>query len=236
MRVGSSELVLDFAGRRVLYRGEAVRLSRKAFDLLQCLVRNRDRAVSKTELQEMLWPKTFVVEANLSNLVSEIRSVLQDDPREPRLVRTVHGFGYAFCGAASKVPDADPLEGPAPVCCWLEYRDQRVALNEGEHLIGRGPRSVLFLDSRSVSQNHARVTIARGAVSILDLGSTNGTYVGDERIVSAYVLRGGDRVRVGSVTVTIRVCGLEPTERLPPRGADEPSCFPPPAGRLGPEE
>ena len=56
------------------------------------------KALSKTVLQQRLWPDTFVAEANLSNLVAEIREALGDRARTPVFVRTAHGFGYAFCG------------------------------------------------------------------------------------------------------------------------------------------
>ena len=51
-----------------------------------------------------LWPETFVAEANLSNLVAEIREALGDRARAPLFVRTAHGFGYAFCGEATTLP------------------------------------------------------------------------------------------------------------------------------------
>ena len=69
---------------------------RRRFQLLGLLVERHPRALSKTELQDRLWPDTFVVEKNLTNLVSEIREALGDDPATPRFIRTVHRFGYAF--------------------------------------------------------------------------------------------------------------------------------------------
>ena len=63
----------------------------------------RPKALSKKALQERLWPSTFVAEANLSNLVAEIRQALGDNARAPRFIRTVHRFGYAFCGEATTV-------------------------------------------------------------------------------------------------------------------------------------
>jgi DNA-binding winged helix-turn-helix (wHTH) protein len=41
-----------------------------------------------------------VSETSLPHLVTELRKALGDDPREPRYVRTIHRFGYAFCGEA----------------------------------------------------------------------------------------------------------------------------------------
>ena len=58
----------------------------------------RPAAVSKAEIQEHLWPDTFVSEANIPTLVAEIRDAIDDDARQPRFIRTVFGFGYGFCG------------------------------------------------------------------------------------------------------------------------------------------
>src|SRR6476660_5365864 len=90
------EFVLDSDTRELLRDGSPLHLSPKAFQLIEELVRNAPRAMSKADLQDLLWPNTFVVEANLQHLVGEIRSALDDDPRRPRFVRTVRGFGYAF--------------------------------------------------------------------------------------------------------------------------------------------
>ena len=104
MRARFGPFVLDSASRQLLREGRGVPLSPKAFDLLILLVENRPRALTKGELHERLWPDTFVVDANLSNLVAELREALEDNAREPRFVRTVHRYGYAF---AAEVDDED---------------------------------------------------------------------------------------------------------------------------------
>ena len=92
------DFVLDLDRHELVRAGTRVSISPKAFQLLGILVKNHPKALSKTELQNRLWPSTFVVEKNLTNLVSEVRAALDDDPAHPRLIRTVHRFGYAFCG------------------------------------------------------------------------------------------------------------------------------------------
>ena len=57
---------------RVAAGAETFRVSPKAFQLLEILVTNRPKALSKADLQDRLWPETFVVEKNLANLISEI--------------------------------------------------------------------------------------------------------------------------------------------------------------------
>src|SRR5437660_934581 len=106
MRIRFGECTFDPERHEVRRGTEAVRLSPKGFELLRLLVENRPRALGKEELFERLWPKTFVSEANLAGLVAEIRREIGDDAREPRFVRTVHGFGYAFSsGAAAAAED-----------------------------------------------------------------------------------------------------------------------------------
>lgn len=88
--------VLDTGARRLLRDGHDVHLSPKALTLLELLVTRRPDAVSKDEIHDALWPATNVVEANIANLVGEIRVALEDDTRQPRCIRTVPRFGYAF--------------------------------------------------------------------------------------------------------------------------------------------
>jgi non-specific serine/threonine protein kinase len=95
------DFVLDLDTHALVRAGTPVSLSPKAWQLLGILVENRPRALSRVELQDRLWPGTFVVEKNLTNLVSEIREALGDDPVHPRFVRTVHRFGYAFLDASA---------------------------------------------------------------------------------------------------------------------------------------
>src|SRR4029450_2018776 len=101
--------------------------ARRAFDLLGILIASQPRVVSKSELLESLWPETFVVEGNLSNLVAEVRQALQDDPHNPRFVRTAHGLGYAFCGSLSAGGGPAPASArpPAPPCRRSRGRRRR---------------------------------------------------------------------------------------------------------------
>jgi len=205
MTVAVGDLLFDFGRRVVLRSGQTVRLSRKAFDLLETLLRNRHRVLCKGELLERLWPETFVVETNLFNLVSEIRRLTGDDPRRPRLIRTIHGVGYIFCGEVS-AQDEEQSEGyGGPARCWLFSRDWSMLLREGEHLIGRSRHSAVFIGSEAVSRNHARLVVAPQGVFLMDLDSTNGTYVAGQRITSTRRLRDGDEVCVGDLVMTVRI-------------------------------
>ena len=75
--------LLDGAGRRLLRDGADVHLTPKAFELLQLLIDRRPAAVAKNAIMEALWPSTFVLEANVANLIAEIRVALGDDASRP---------------------------------------------------------------------------------------------------------------------------------------------------------
>jgi non-specific serine/threonine protein kinase len=114
------DVVVDLDAREVRRSGRPLPLSPKAFELLGILVASRPTALSKQDLQERLWPDTFVVEKNLTNLISEIRAALGDDPVRPRFIRTVPRFGYACVSALSgasspcvpALPATVPTAGP----------------------------------------------------------------------------------------------------------------------------
>ena len=100
------DFVLDLDSRELRRGAETLKLSPKALQLLECLVASRPKALSKAELQDRLWPGTFVVEKNLANLVKEIRETLGDTPSEQRYIRTVPRFGYAFRDVTQPVAPA----------------------------------------------------------------------------------------------------------------------------------
>jgi DNA-binding winged helix-turn-helix (wHTH) protein len=204
-RISFGEFELDFRSRE-LRRGSAlVRLSPKAFELLSILVRSSPTALSKSELQDRLWPDTFVVERNLANLIADVRKALGDDAASPRYVRTVQRFGYAFRAVRSP-SGGDPglSSGHRPAPFRLVWKEGRLALGEGRHILGRDPDLELFFDAPSVSRQHAVITVAGDEATIEDLRSRNGTFVRATRIETPTRLGDGDMIRIGSVTLTIR--------------------------------
>src|SRR5436305_1562400 len=108
------EFVLDCETRELRCSGQPVHVSPKAFHLLEVLASTRPRAWSKSALQEVLWPDTTVVEANLANLVAELRAALADNPAHPRYIRTIHRHGYAFLDAASPAVHGGRPRSSAP--------------------------------------------------------------------------------------------------------------------------
>jgi DNA-binding winged helix-turn-helix (wHTH) protein len=216
MRLPFGPYLLDLASRQLLRGTDAVHLSPKAFELLGILVSHRPKALSKSDLQERLWPNTFVVEKNLANLVGEIREAIGDDPSNPQFIRTVHRFGYAFRDAAPHGATGRSATRGGDLSFRLKWMGGRVTLEEGEYLIGRDPDAEIFLDSAGVSRRHARIGIATGRATVEDLGSKNGTFVGEQRVEGQRALDDGDIIGIGSVKLTFKVVrtpGSTKTER-----------------------
>ena len=197
-----ADFVLDLDARELRRGSRAVSLSPKAYELLEMLVVNRPRAVSKSALQERLWPNTYVVEKNLVNLVAEIREALGDDATHPRFVKTVRRFGYTFRHEISAAHDQSRQKATRFRLVWP---GGRAALSDGQHVLGRDPDLELFLDAQDVSRRLAQISVAGEHATIEDLGSKNGTFLANCRIASAAPLEDGAVIRVGSVQLTFSV-------------------------------
>lgn len=219
MRVQFVDLTLDSDSRQ-LVRGDApVHLSPKAFDVLCHLIERRASAVTKDELLERTWPGTFVVEANLTGLVTEIRRALGDEAHAPRFIRTVYRHGYQFCAEVAV------LRPPSPIFCaevsdmappspgtppsparraWLMWNDRVLPLADGENVIGRDPSCGVWLDQPGVSRRHARIVVSDDGAAIEDLGSKNGTFVSDAAISARRELCDEDVIQLGSVDLKFK--------------------------------
>jgi len=206
IRFGNCRLEVD---ARRLFRGpREVHLSPKAFELLKLLVETRPRALSKNDLLERVWPGVFVSDASLARVVNQIRNGIGDSARRSRIVRTVHGYGYAFVAEVEEEPPQTRAAEPRRTRCWLVCGRREFPLSDGEHIVGREPDAGVWLESPKVSRRHARLTVTGMRATIEDLSSKNGTSVRGARISAPLALKAGDEIQVGPFALTFRV-GIE---------------------------
>jgi Transcriptional regulatory protein, C terminal/FHA domain len=181
-----------------------VHLQPKTFDLLELLVRSRPKALSKQQIRGHLWRDTAVADASLTVAVAELRAALGDDAKEPRYVRTVYAFGYAFAGDAT--PAGTPGEAPdtgAPRVIW----GRRVTpLVEGENVLGRDENATVRIDVPGVSRRHARIDVRGNHATIQDLGSKNGTFLVEQEapVTAPVLLLDGAAFRLGRIQLVFR--------------------------------
>jgi len=142
----------------------------------------------------------YVARTSLTRLISELRAVLGDTPRDSHVIRTVYKAGYAFCADVTCLPPARS----SPATMEVLWMKQSLPLTDGEHIAGRDAECSLVIDGTTVSRRHARITIANGAATIEDLDSTNGTYVNGTRISAPTRLTPGDEFALGSEVLRVR--------------------------------
>jgi len=213
-KISFGAFTLNLETRQLLAGERQVHLTPKAFELLRALIVDRPKVLSKAMLQDTLWPDTTVIEANLANLVAELRAALGDQARAPVFIRTAHGYGYAFCGEAAELA-AEKSAGPDRARCWLEWGRLRFPLPDGAHVMGRDADVDVQLDAATVSRRHARIVVSDKGMLLEDLESKNGTFRGEERVTAPVALANGDAIRIGSLKVTFFVRSAEtPTETL----------------------
>jgi two-component system response regulator RegX3 len=99
---GSSELksgpvVMDVDRHIVTVEGKEVKLPLKEFELLELLLRNAGRVLTRTQLIDRIWGSNYVGDTKTLDVhVKRIRSKIEPDPANPRYLETVRGLGYKF--------------------------------------------------------------------------------------------------------------------------------------------
>jgi two-component system response regulator RegX3 len=95
LRIGDVELHLD--GHRLVVRGKPVHLPHKEFVILQQLMDNAGRVVSRQELLDNAWGPDRVSARNYLEVhIRRLRTKIEIDPFRPTHIRTVRGVGYVF--------------------------------------------------------------------------------------------------------------------------------------------
>jgi DNA-binding winged helix-turn-helix (wHTH) protein len=186
--------------RQLRRGGDVIPLSPKAFALLDLLLGHAPAAVSKEQILSLVWKGTVVSDASLTNVIAEIRAALEDQPRPPRFIRTVHGFGYAFCGEIANPPRPDVTAGTL----WrLLVAGLPFALLPGENVIGRDPDVTVHIDHSLISRRHARIVVDGNGAVVEDLQSRNGTFLNGQQLESPTALHDSDVLGIGPFAVIV---------------------------------
>jgi predicted component of type VI protein secretion system len=108
---------------------------------------------------------------------------------------------------AAPAPYASPYAYPAPVdrpAPTLELDGRRIPLTRAVTVLGRAADVDVPLDDAGVSRRHAEVHVTDGRYRVVDLGSTNGTFVDGERVTTGE-LRDGSTITVGRSRLVFRL-------------------------------
>src|SRR5688572_12165577 len=100
------DVVIDFAGRRLLRGGEVHSLEPKAFAVLALLAASPGRAFSRDDILDAVWGHRHVTPGVLNRVMTLLRHALGEDAHAPRYLHTLHGIGYRFdLPAPATAPD-----------------------------------------------------------------------------------------------------------------------------------
>ncbi|HEY3375302.1 MAG TPA: FHA domain-containing protein [Candidatus Aquicultor sp.] len=99
---------------------------------------------------------------------------------------------------------ATKAKGPILMVKKGPFIGQNFDLKKNEITLGRDPSSDIFLDDVTVSRHHARIIVSDDSVSIVDVGSLNGTYVNHELIEERQVLFSDDELQIGKFKLVFR--------------------------------
>jgi two-component system, OmpR family, KDP operon response regulator KdpE len=107
--VANPDFTVDLAAKRVQRAGSDVRLTPTEWQLLEVLVRHREKLVTQRQLLAEVWGPEYQTEGNyLRVYMAQLRRKLEPDPSRPRYLRTEPGIGYRFTCAESAVSAPPP--------------------------------------------------------------------------------------------------------------------------------
>ena len=94
----SGDLLYDFEGKTLRKRDSVVELTALEVRMLEFFIRNRGIVLTRENLLDKIWDaeERYVEERTLNVSIRRLRKKIEDNPEEPRYIRTVFGIGYKF--------------------------------------------------------------------------------------------------------------------------------------------
>lgn len=188
--------VIDRASYRLTRDGEPLELSPKALDLLFLFAERPGTLVTKDDMLAALWPGLAVTDNALTQVVSDVRQALGDDPLKPRFVQTVPRRGYRFVGEIAAVRP-DPVPSNRPAARAIAVADfVNVAKDGGVAWLSAGIAETLTNALRAIRE---LTVIDRELVARARPGDG-----GTDVLVSGSFQRSGDQLRITAQAVDAR--------------------------------
>jgi len=151
LRVRFGDFELDEANALLRRSGQAIDLAPTPFGLLCALARQPGALLTKHTLLDQVWGHRFVSDSVLKTAISDLRSVLADDAREPRYIETVARRGYRFIAkpsalsAATAPRDAAPELDEPEVTTFVGRAEPLARLQRAWGRANRGKRAVVWV-------------------------------------------------------------------------------------------
>jgi TolB-like protein len=193
--------------RRELHRAaDVIVVTPQVFDLLDYLIRNRERVVSKDDLINAVWNGRSVSDAALTTRLNVARTTIGDSGEEQRLIKTLPRKGFRFVGQVREAREAaGPNPGDAPERAPSVPDRPSIAVLPFENMSG-DPEQEYFADgmveeiTTALSRFKGAFVIARNSSFTYKGKAVNVKQVGRELGVR-YVLEGSVRKAAGKVRI-----------------------------------
>jgi adenylate cyclase len=203
-----SNYKLDTERRELRCRTELTPVEPQVFDLLEYLIRNRSRVVSKEDLFASIWHGRFVSESTLTSRINLARKSIGDSGDNQHLIKTIRGKGFRFVGSvkeAEPCAEAVPANAAAPPPALLLPDKPSVAVLPFQNICG-DPEQEYFVDGLTedliteLSRFRSLFVIARNSVFVYRGRSVRVQDVardlGVHYVVEGSVRKAGKRIRV----------------------------------------
>ncbi len=93
------QVEIDFEKYRATVRNKPLELTQKEFELIRCLIRNRDTVLSRDRLLDEVWGyESYPTTRTVDTHILKLRKKLEDDPANPKYILSIYGGGYKFVG------------------------------------------------------------------------------------------------------------------------------------------
>ena len=145
MRYLFEQFELDTEKFELTRGGEAVRLEPQVLALIELLVSNAERAVSKDEINERVWGGRIVTDAAVNSRIRSARQALDDSGSEQRLIRTVRNHGFRFVGEVRTPTVTQAVSLAAPPVAPMATQNSDVPHKPAIAVL---PLKLLSLDTR----------------------------------------------------------------------------------------
>jgi adenylate cyclase len=207
LRYRFEEFAFDI-DRRELHRGaEVVSITPQVFDLLEYLIRNRERVVSKDDIINAVWNGRVVSDAALATRLNAVRAAIGDTGEEQRLIKTLPRKGFRFVGQvreAREIASSNPADAPESALALPDKPS--IAVLPFQNMSG-DPEQEYFADgmveeiTTALSRFKWLFVIARNSSFTYKGKAVNVKQVGRQLGVR-YVLEGSVRKAAGKVRIT----------------------------------
>lgn len=205
--------VLDTAQFALFDCGRKVAVEPKAFKLLEYLIENHDRVVSRSELLDKVFGRRVVTDNALTVRIREVRMAVGDSAKEQKIISTVQGGGYRFVAKVNTVshaaanlnvavqeenavaPDLPDLSTDGPTVAILPF--EVIGDDERDAIVARG---LVHDVTTRVARSRTMFVTARGTAFQFESGAHDvreiGVSLGVRYVVQGAVQISGNRMRV----------------------------------------